>query len=310
MIKEYEFKNRDEWLEIRHKYIGGSDAGAVVGMNPYKSAYSLWAEKTDKIAPFEGNITTKVGAFLEELVAQMFCEETGKKVRKKNRTMVNDDYPFACANVDRLVVGEKALLEIKTTNSIPLMRKLKDSGEFPRAYYCQCVHYMAVTGLEKAYLAVLINCRELKIYELERDEAEIKALMEAEREFWSYVTSNTAPSPDGLQSTSETISEMYPESSDNEVSLFAYETELAQIASLNGQIKDLKKIKDEMENRVKVFMGEAGSGYSSRYKVTWRASSRVSFDSKAFAKDHPNINLAPYQNTTSSRTFRLTERRD
>ena len=183
MITQIKTGSREEWLELRKKYIGGSDASAVIGANPFRSAYALWAEKTGKVPGFEGNITTKVGAYLEELVAQMFEEETGKKVRRKNATLINDIYPFACANVDRLVVGEDAFLEIKTTNSIPLMRSLRNSDEFPDAYYCQCVHYLAVTGLKKAYLAVLINCRELKIYSLDRDQAEIDALMGADKYF-------------------------------------------------------------------------------------------------------------------------------
>ena len=62
MINEIKYANHEEWLSIRHKYIGGSDAGAVIGMNPYKSRYTLWAEKTGKMPEFGGNITTKVGA--------------------------------------------------------------------------------------------------------------------------------------------------------------------------------------------------------------------------------------------------------
>ena len=76
--------------------------------------------------------------------------------------------------------GEKALLEIKTTNSIPIMKQLRNSAEFPEAYYAQVVHYLAVSGLEKAYLAVLINCREFRVFELERDEAEIEAILVGE----------------------------------------------------------------------------------------------------------------------------------
>jgi predicted phage-related endonuclease len=47
------------------------------------------------------------------------------------------------------------------------MRKIR-GGEFPDRWYCQMVHYMSVTGLERAYLAVLINCREIRIFTLER----------------------------------------------------------------------------------------------------------------------------------------------
>ena len=151
MINEIAYKNKEEWLALRRKLgIGGSDAGAVIGLNPYKSAYTLWAEKTGRIPEFEGNLTTEVGSYLEEFVAKLFEKETGKKVRRKNKMLVNTDYPWAFGDVDRLIVGEKALLEIKTTNSIPIMKQLRNSEEFPEAYYAQVVHYLAVSGLEKA----------------------------------------------------------------------------------------------------------------------------------------------------------------
>ena len=310
MINEIRYSTHDEWLDIRKKFIGGSDAAAVVGMSPYKSRYALWAEKTGKVPGFDGNLTTRVGAYLEQLVADLFEEETGKKVRKKNSTLVNDLYPFACANVDRVIVGEKALLEIKTTNSLPLMKKLRNSEEFPEAYYCQVVHYLAVTGLEKAYLAVLINCRELKVYELERDQAEIDALMGAEEAFWKLVEGDISPSVDGSESTSDTITTLYPNSNDDTVDLFAYNSLLDQYCDLSSQIKALTELKDEVANRVKEFMKEAGKGESDRFKVSYTTSTRKTFDAKRFSAENGNLNLDPYYKETKSRTFKVTVKGD
>ena len=306
MTKEIKYSTHEEWLDIRSKYIGGSDAGAVVGMNPYKSRYTLWAEKTKKVPSFEGNTTTRVGAYLEQLVADMFEEETGKKVRKKNSTMVNDLYPFACANVDRMIVGEKAFLEIKTTNSFPIMKSLRNSEEFPEAYYCQVVHYLAVTGLEKAYLAVLINCRELKIYELERDQAEIDALMREEEAFWKLVETDTPPAVDGDESTTETLKTLYPNANGETVDLFAYNSLLDQYCDLTSQIKALSDLKEEVGNRVKDFMKEAGKGESDRFSVSYANTTRKTFDAKRFSAENGNLNLDPYYNVTTSRTFKVT----
>lgn len=309
MIREISYNSKEEWLALRKKLgVGGSDAGAVIGMNPYKSAYTLWAEKTGRIPEFEGNLITEVGSYLEAFAAELFERETGKKVRRKNRMLVNDTYPFAFADVDRLVVGEKALLEIKTTNSVPIMKQLRNSNEFPEAYYAQVVHYLAVSGLEKAYLAVLINCREFKVFELERDEAEIEALMGAEEEFWcGYVKNDTPPPADGAASTSDTITAIYPESNDDTVSLIAYETDLKQYMNFNALIKDLEKQRDEVANRIKAFMGESGKGESDGHKVSWTSSERKTFDSKKFAADHKDVDLSEYYKTSSYRTFKVTE---
>ena len=308
MIKEISYKSHEEWLDLRRELgIGGSESGSVVGFNPYKSAYALWAEKTKKIPEFEGNLITEVGSYLEPFVAELFERETGKKVRRKNRILVNTDYPWAFADVDRLVVGEKALLEIKTTNSLPNMRKFKN-GEYPESWYCQITHYLAVSGLEKAYLAVLIGCREFKVFEIERDEDEIAALMGAEEKFWNNVKTNTPPVADGLKSTSEAISAIYPDSNGDIVSLMAYETDLMQYLALKTQIVALEEQQKQMANRVKAFMKEAGKGESNRYKVSWTSSERRSFDAKAFQADHKEIDLNKYYKTFSYRTFKVTER--
>lgn len=307
MITEFPYKDREEWLALRKNYIGGSDAGSVIGLNPYKSAYSLWAEKTGRLPEWEGNLTTRVGGYLEELVAQLFTEETGKKVRKKNRMMVNDKYPWASANVDRLIVGEKALLEIKTTNSPVNIKKFKND-EFPEAWYCQMTHYLAVSGLKKAYLAVLIECKEFRIFELNRDEEEIKALMAAEETFWDCVQKDTPPEPDGLISTSEALSSLYPTDNGESVNLFNYNGELAQYLALTEQIKQLEETKSGIGNRIKLALGEASRGETDRYKAMWTASERKNFDRKRFEQDNPQIDLSSYYKITSVRSLRITER--
>ena len=80
MITELKYNDKEEWLELRKKYIGGSDAAIVVGLNPYSSRYALWCEKTGRTPGFEGNISTRVGAYLEDFVATLFTEQTGIKV--------------------------------------------------------------------------------------------------------------------------------------------------------------------------------------------------------------------------------------
>jgi putative phage-type endonuclease len=308
MVNEIAYNSKEEWLSLRKQLgVGGSDAGAVIGLNPYKSAYALWAEKTGRIPEFEGNLTTEVGSYLEEFVAKLFERETGKKVRRKNKMLVNTDYPWAFADVDRLVVGEKALLEIKTTNSFPIMKQARN-GEFPEQYYAQVVHYLAVSGLDKAYLAILIGCRDFKIFELERDEGEINALMCAEEEFWlGYVKTNTPPPADGAVSTSETLSTIYPESNGDTVNLMAYENDLKQYMTFTTLIKDVEKQRDEVANRIKAFMGESGRGITNHFNVSWASSKRVSFDSKKFASDHADMDLSDYYKTTNVRTFKVSE---
>lgn len=306
MITKMATPDKEAWKALRHKYIGGSDAASVVGLNPYRSSYTLWAEKTGKIPSFEGNLATEVGTYLEDFVAKLFEKETGKKVRRENQSILNDQYPWAIANVDRVIVGEDAGLEIKTTSEMNL-KKFKN-GEYPAQYYVQCVHYLAMTGKKKWYLAVLIGNRTFEIFEIERDEAEIDALMAEEKAFYELIKSDTAPATDGTNSTTETIKTIYADSNEDSVNLFAYEDALNQYMAVQTQIKELEAIKDEMANKVKVFMGEAGKGETDRFKVSWTSSERNTFDSKAFASDHPNLDLSQYYKKTTVRTFKVNKK--
>lgn len=323
MITKIKTENREEWKALRHQYIGGSDAASVVGLNPYKSAFSLWAEKTGRIAPFEGNLATDVGTFLEEFIAKKFEEISGKKVRRENHSILNDKYPFAIANVDRVVVGEDAGLECKSTSELNL-KKFKH-GSFPANYYCQSVHYLAVTEKKCWYIAVLVGNKNFFIYQLTRnpndvkpewceeslyiDDDEIKALMDAERNLWLYVKEDKEPPVDGFDSTSKTLFEMYPNSDDSIVDLFAFENDLDILDDIKAQIKALETIKTEKENLIKDFMKEAGRGKCEGYSVSWTSSERKTFDAKRFASENPQINLENYYNISANRTLRVNKKK-
>ena len=295
----------ETWLEHRRKSIGGSDAASIIGLNPWCSPYAVWADKMGRIPPKEDNEAMRLGRDLEDYVAKRFTEKTGKRVRRENSIIINPEYPFAHANVDRLVIGEDAGLECKTTSAMNLKRF--KNGEYPENYYCQCVHYLMVTGAKRWYLAVLILGVGFKEFTIERDEEEIKALAKSEEAFWECVKSKTPPAVDGSNSTSETISTVFPNSNEETVNLFAYENCLNQYVSIGNQIKELKTRQDELANNVKVFMGESGKGESMRYKVSWGSSTRSTFDHKKFAADNPDIDLSKYYKSTNVRTFKVNE---
>lgn len=304
-ITKVKTASHEEWKELRSHYIGGSDASAVVGLNAFSSPYALWAEKTGKVPGFSGNLATEVGTYLEEFVAQKFAAETGKKVRRSNQSFFNSDYPWAIANIDREIIGEDAGLEIKTTSELNMKKFV--GGEYPANYYCQCVHYLAMTGKQRWYLAVLIGNRDFRWFTIERDEAEIAALMAAEADFWEMVKNNTPPVADGSQATTAAIKTIYAESNEDTVDLTLENTALAQYIALGKQIAELEAMRDEAANKIKSFMGDAGGGECDGFRVSWKSSTRRTFDSKRFAKENPGLDLAGYYKETSTRTFRVTE---
>ena len=297
--------SRDEWLKERRKSIGGSDVSALLGMNEYCSRYTLYAEKKGLLPEKEDSEAMRIGRDLEDYVAKRFTEKTGKKVRKENSIIRNPNIPYLHANVDRVIVGEDAVLECKTVSALNL--KQYKNGEFPDRFYAQCCAYMLVCGFKKAYLAVLVLGKDFMVFEIERDEEELNALNKACKDFWSLIENNTPPMADGSSSTTETLSAIYPKSNDSSVSLTAYESDLREYMSLTNLIKDMESKKDEVENRIKAQLGDNAFGESNNFKVSWGSSSRSTFDHKRFATENPQIDLSEYYKNSTYRTFKVSQ---
>lgn len=299
--------DNDEWLEIRKKTIGGSEASAIVGLNTWCSPYALWAQKKGYTPPAPDNESMRQGRDLEEYVAQRFCEATGKKVKRKNAILYNDAMPFAHANIDRLVVGEDAGLECKTTQSLNL-KKFKN-GEFPATYYVQCQHYMMITGFPKWYLSVLIFGTDFLWFEIPRCDADIEALKVAESDYWtSYINGNDEPPVDGMECTSNAVNDVHASTlSDKSVDLDAVAVSIRRLTELRKAIADLQAAKEEAENVIKSYMDDAEIGRTQTHKVTWKCQTRSTFDAKSFARDHPNVDLSRYYKQNQTRVFKIVE---
>lgn len=297
--------SRDEWLHERQHGIGGSDAGAIIGVNTYRSPYYVWGDKLGKLPPKEDNEAMRQGRDLEEYVAQRFCDATGKKVKRKNAIIHNPKYPFAHANVDRVVVGEDSLLECKTCSELQLTKY--KSGEYPPSYYVQCMHYMMVTGCKKVYLAVLVFSRDFLIFEINRDAAEIKALAEAEANFWNnYVLTETPPPVDGSDSTRVALGDIYDKPySGGLLATTDISRTLTELEHLKTQKKSLDAEIQLKENTIKDFMGDNEVLTTDSMIITWKSQTRNSFDSKAFIADHPDEDFSKYYKSTSSRVLRM-----
>ena len=296
----------EEWLMWRRKGIGGSDAGAICGLNPYRSAIDVWMDKTSsKIKEESESEAMRVGRDLEDYVASRFCEATGKKVRRRNAMMQHDDLPFMLANIDREVVGENALLECKTANAYGKDRWA--NGECPDSYEIQCHHYMAVTGAEKVYLACLIMGIDFVIVEIERDEEVIQILEEREKEFWEgYVLTKTMPPPSGSDADEDAIQEFYAESHPGEVELPEFKHKLQRIDELDNQIAELSEKKSAIKQEIMLEMGEFDTAWVEDRKITWKTSKpRQTVDSTRLKKERPEIYEEYSKLGKPSRTFRI-----
>lgn len=293
---------REDWLEQRRKSIGGSDASAVIGLSRWSSPYTVWADKTGRLPEKEDTEAMRLGRDLEQYVAYRWQQDTEKRVRRCNFILRNEDYPWAHADVDRMVIGEDAGLECKTTSSLDL-RKFR-GVDFPSQYYAQCVHYMAVTGAKRWYLAVLVYGRGFFTYTLERDEDEISALMAAEKDFWTCVEQGIPPAIDGSDATADALATIYKDSTSDETrQLFGMESALEDRRRLKDQIAMLEHSVQRIDNTLKDQMKGVENAWCGDWRISWKSQTRRSFDWKKLAKQHPELDLEPYFKTTSSRPF-------
>lgn len=301
-----EMQNRNKWLNSRASGIGGSDAGTIVGLNKWKSAYHLWLEKTHQIEP--ENISDKEfvywGTVLEQLVADRFCELTGKKVRKSG-LLQSEEHTFMLASPDRMVVGENAGLECKTTNSFAKGEWEED--KVPASYYCQCQHYMAVTGYEKWYIAVLIGGNHFVWKEIPRNEDDIKTLIDAETAFWHHVTNNSMPEVDGSEDCARALHEKF---SGGQAEPIELPNRAEMLVERLQSIKESKAIIDsdmkKCQNELCAMLGDNEVGLAGEHKVIWQSQKgRTTIDSKRLKAEKPDI-FAQYAKTGKGiRVFKI-----
>ncbi len=181
-----------EWLKERQCGIGGSDVGAIAGVNKYKTQFEVYIEKTDPITEVkEQSESAYFGDIFEDVVAKEFEKRTGLKVRRDRKHYKHKEYPFMVANIDRKIVGQNAILECKTANQY-LLKEWEDE-EIPASYLLQVQHYLAVTGADRGYIAVLVGGQKFIWKEVPRDEELIEMIIQLEKDFWSLVESKTPP---------------------------------------------------------------------------------------------------------------------
>lgn len=304
------------WHHRRSTGIGGSEAGTILGLNQYQDAYDLWLIKTGrKEAPdLSDNMAVKMGHKLEGIVADLYAEATGHRVVIDETHYRHKDMPWLVGNVDRLVEGERRILECKTASGFAAKKNgfgpgnvyglngevLEICDQVPESYLIQVQHYMNVLDYPVADLAVLIDGRDFRIYTIERDDELIDAMNAQITAFWfdSVIGGNppatTAPPPP-------------PEANpDSPIEADGTMLELLQArAELTAAIDELKAEQATVDDQLKAFMGSHDTlTCAGTTLATWKAQTSNRFDSTAFKKAHPDL-FHQFTKQSESRVFRI-----
>ncbi|MDO3558657.1 YqaJ viral recombinase family protein [Ralstonia pseudosolanacearum] len=307
--------SRNEWLKIRQLGIGSSDAAAAIGLSPYKCALSLWLEKTGRKAPEDLSQKEPVlwGTILEPVLAGVYAQRTGQRVRRVNAVLQHAEHTFMLANLDREVIGlpeGPGVLEIKTASyhSAPQW----EDG-IPIAYQCQVLHQLAVTGHAWADVAVLIGGQDFRIYRIERDDDKIADLITREARFWRQIEQDIQPGPDGSDDAGSALQWLFPQDSGSCIDL----SESSDGTALFDTLLALKLRREEIDSQesqakqqLQNLMGTASTAVFAGGKVSWKKTrDRSIADLERLGAEQPEL-LKQYSKTVAgSRRFLLqTER--
>ena len=298
----------EEQIKERVHYLGGSEAAAVLGLSRWKTPLQVWAEKTGLIQPEQvDNLAVEVGNELEELVAKLFSKRTGKKVHRVTETVFHPVHQFLGANLDRRVVGEDAILECKAVGA--WAAKEWAGEDVPQEYVLQCLHYLAVTGKQRAYIAVLVGGnREFKWKVVERDEKMIQEIVSREVAFWKgFIETKIMPKLI-TRDDSDTLFKLFPNGDDGAQIVLGDEADkiVESIKSLQQDAILLDGTIEKEKNALKAMLGGNAVAITGRFKITWKNQVTNRIDVEGLKSNHPEL-CAAYVKPAVSRTLRMTE---
>ena len=314
--------SRSAWLKLRASGIGGSDAGAIIGLNKYATPLSVYFAKKD-LAVHEGSKAAEWGNILEDPIRQKAREELGIEIETVPGMFTNKEHDFMNANFDGLVFveGEKEIAgsvvsglgghEIKTSRTGDGFT----TDEIPDSYYAQVQHYMAVTGLTFFVLTVFIFDQYTgRHYVIPRNDEFIDRLIEAESTFWNdFVLANVMPAPTGNENELDLVKAL-PMS--EEITLNE-DTEqlLEEKAAIDSQIKDLQEKSDILKEQVLIKMTQASGGENASKTIATCGCWKISLNTQVSKRVDTNALKKAgvydeYAKESVSRVLRITKAKE
>ena len=300
------------WLAARQRGVTGTDMAAIIGESKYKTSLDVYMDKITPIDEQEriDNDHMWLGREMEDVVAKRFQQETGLKLINQHAVLQHPEYEWMLANIDRKVVGEKAIVELKIANAMFSKKEWGESGtdHVPTNYLIQVYHYMIVCGVRTGYLGVIFtDTREFRWYKFELIESFAASLIEQSYDFWmNNVCADVAPAP----TNADDLSTLYPV--DNLPSVVATEEMQTLCVSYehNRQaIQRLQKANDDLSLEVGQFIGEHRELMTNQdKKVLARfntASGRNSCDFKKLEREFPDAFEACVKKSEPKRTVKM-----
>lgn len=291
--------------ENRRRYLGGTDISAILGFNPYKTAYECWIEKTGRpVQPQEESDILIFGHLLEPVIANEWLRRNPDwQIVSENEFTQDPEFDFIAANTDRIIKhvlsGELAILECKTVASSAFKHwKLG----VPLTYYTQGQHYLGVKGFDRVIFAMLVmDSRELKTFEVGRDDVFIAEIRDLAVQFWDEnIAKDIAPDKTAYD---------WSKFKSQEKEIIATPELLENLSLLKAAKAEEKAAKEKvaaLNETVQLFMQDNALLVDEKGQVlaTWRGSEVDRADSKRLKAEFPEAwNIT--KKTATERKFLL-----
>lgn len=293
---------------MSRRVLGGTDAAAILGLSPWRTPYQVWLEKTGRLEPQPPNNDMRRGTDLEPLVAKMYAERTGARLRQAKK-LRHHKYPQLGGHPDRWaqINGGRRLVELKTTLWFDRHWGPDGSDQVPAHYAAQCIHYAAVSGTREIDLAALsIHDWELRIYHLAVDEAIADDFIRKLIDWWNTYVEADVPPP---LLDSEPPEHRWPEarqgktiSADEDI-----RAKVCELRALRARIRELDLLAEDLAHAIQKYMGDAEVLLDGNRPIaTWRNGIYRRCDLDRLRQEAPEVYMQ-FLYAAPVRRFRLVE---
>lgn len=288
-------KDRNEWLQYRQSGIGSSEVATILGLNPWETTYQLWRRKKGLDTPKDETFAMKAGHYLEDAVSMFWHDETGRDIIKRSAgdwLIRNTEKKYMQVSPDRTYwltsnnrsEHNKGILECKTTQM-----KI-DPDDLPKHWFVQVQYQLGVAEYEQGSLAWLCSGREFGYKDIALVTDFFEWIKEEVARFWTdNILGNAEPD---MQDVSDVLLK-YNRHTDGKIVEISDEIYVAckDLKAIKEQIAQLDEQKESLETKIKLGFGDAEAiSYGGQTIATWKAPKPSDkFDSKAFAKAHPEL---------------------
>jgi putative phage-type endonuclease len=307
MSKRFEFIKAEQrspaWFALRNDGITATDVAVIAGLSEYKTRFQLWAEKTGAVTEEPAGEAAQRGILLEDAVAQWYTLETGHKLKRSNGVVRLVEAPWAMASLDRTVVGEPGLVEIKTSTS-----RMWALEPVPAAVIAQVQWQAFITGAPWVDVAVLLGGLKFRRERVIADPVYQAELFAKAVQFRNLIATGWAPELIGEDS--DTLAKVVPQSTEE----WAQATgSIERVAALYAEKKyesvlldqELSNLAISLKEAIGKGVGIAGAGWEATWKQN-KPSVKTDWRAVAEAAKVPQEIVDAYtQETPGARVFKF-----